>query len=535
MTLPGGYSVEREVALPLGDGVVLRADVYRPDGDGPHPVMLMRTPYGKASAQQDVYAHPGYFARRGAIVVVQDMRGCGTSDGVFEPFRDEARDGAATVAWCATLPGSSGAVFMYGYSYAGCAALLAASERPSGLAGILPAMASARAGEGWTLRDGIVRAGFTHGWATQLAALAASRAGDAGAASRITQMRARGPRPGMFAEASESDLATFAPYFRDWLLHQDDADYWERLTPAAALSDIDVPVLLVAGWHDEFLRGTLLTYRELAAREAAPPVSLHVGPWCHSPWSRYTGALDFGPAGEPAVDELMVDWIDTVLDGSVTPTVRYFAMGADEWRDAATWPPAPQGLALALASRGRAKGASGDGRLGTAPGGEPDHLWVDPEAPVRMPRGGDDPASLTRWGPIDHARVTNRRDVLCYTGDALAAPLELAGEVRLRAFLTPDCEAGELHATVLDVHPDGRSYPVSRGVARFHPRGRLGGAARGRRRARRHLRRPRRRAPHPTRALGHLAPGPPAGAAPRRRTRRVDGRRLRPRHPPHPP
>ena len=108
-------AVERDVAVPMRDGVVLRADVYRPEGAGPWPVLVLRTPYGKAGGKMDAYVNAGY------IVVRQDARGRYASDGKWESFyrfdTHDATDGFDTVEWAAKLPGSNGKVGTFGASY----------------------------------------------------------------------------------------------------------------------------------------------------------------------------------------------------------------------------------------------------------------------------------------------------------------------------------------------------------------------------------------------------------------------------------
>ncbi|MGA7800418.1 MAG: CocE/NonD family hydrolase, partial [Gammaproteobacteria bacterium] len=108
------------------DGVRLDADVYRPDADGEFPVLLMRQPYGRRIAATVVYAHPAWYAAQGFLVVIQDVRGRGTSEGVFRVFEHEVDDGFDAVEWAARLPGSCGRVGMYGFSYQGMTQFYAA-------------------------------------------------------------------------------------------------------------------------------------------------------------------------------------------------------------------------------------------------------------------------------------------------------------------------------------------------------------------------------------------------------------------------
>src|SRR5262249_30879192 len=143
--------VERDVPCRLRDGVTLYADVYRPTDGGPHPVILMRTPYDKTAAEADfAFAHPAWYASRGYMVVVQDCRGRWRSEGDFYPFRDEAVDGYDAVEWAARLPGADGKVGMYGMSYNGATQLQAARLRPPSLVTICPALTGSQYYEGWT-------------------------------------------------------------------------------------------------------------------------------------------------------------------------------------------------------------------------------------------------------------------------------------------------------------------------------------------------------------------------------------------------
>ena len=111
--MPGlpAVTVERDVTCRARDGVALRGDVYRPTVDASHPVLLMREPYDKNTAQSGSgYRHPSWWASQGWVVVVQDCRGRFRSEGDFYPFRNEARDGYDTIEWAARLPGSDGRV-----------------------------------------------------------------------------------------------------------------------------------------------------------------------------------------------------------------------------------------------------------------------------------------------------------------------------------------------------------------------------------------------------------------------------------------
>ena len=79
------------VSMRTRDGVRLDADLYRPEGKGPFPLLLMRQPYGRRIASTVCYAHPWWYTAQGYVVVIQDVRGRGTSEGEFDLFVHEAR------------------------------------------------------------------------------------------------------------------------------------------------------------------------------------------------------------------------------------------------------------------------------------------------------------------------------------------------------------------------------------------------------------------------------------------------------------
>lgn len=168
---------KEQATLVTQDGVTLDADIYRPQGEGPFPVLLMRQPYGRAIASTVVYAHPRWYAAHGYIVVVQDVRGRGTSGGTFDLFAQEAADGRATLEWVAALPGSTGDVGMYGFSYQGMTQLYAASAQPPALKVLCPAMVAPDLYSHWAYEGGAFCLQTNLAWALQLAAETARRQG----------------------------------------------------------------------------------------------------------------------------------------------------------------------------------------------------------------------------------------------------------------------------------------------------------------------------------------------------------------------
>jgi uncharacterized protein len=473
-----GVRLERDQPARMTDGAILRADIYRPSEDGRYPVLLLRTPYNKRFAQTGVYQHPTWYARRGYIVVVQDTRGRFASDGIFEPYRDEAQDGADSVAWAAGLEGSTGKVGTFGFSYAGANQLLAAAKRPPGLACAAVGCAGTDFFDGWTYRGGALQLAFVISWTVQALALPeAMRRGDTKQANRIrslaADLRAAYERPlGDWIASGE-----LPEFFTTWITRDRKDEYWNSLSLEPFLDRIEIPCLHLGGWYDIFLPGTLKTYAALTRHAACDPRRsqfLAVGPWQHVPWSRLNGAVDHGEAGDNCANDLQVAWFDHWLKdkplGIETKTVRYFVMGANRWEEDDTWPPSNlETVKLYLHSTGSAARRLTDGRLSPElPGDEePDIFVYDPGEPVPSVGGASCCRSdIAPIGIYDQRSVEARPDVLVYTTSALETDCTIAGAIELDRYATTDATDTDWTAKLVDVHPDGAALNVCDGIVR---------------------------------------------------------------------
>jgi putative CocE/NonD family hydrolase len=351
-----GAQVERNVAVPMRDGTVLRADVWRPVGEGRHPTLLQRLPYDKSSSFITVHQaglEPLRAVGAGFAVVVQDVRGSYESDGGFEPFAHEAEDGADTIAWIAEQPFSDGQVCMYGASYVGATQLLAATEAPPALRAIVPNITGSEYYEGWTYQGGVLQLGFTAWWSLGFGADTLLRRRAAGA--EVAELEAALVRlladPWTVYERLPLDdhplLRELTPAFFDWLAHPERDAYWRATAISERYGAIAVPALHIGGWSDIFVDGTLRNYvglRDGAATQAAREGQrLLVGPWAHGNAHEMVGDLSFGPeASQLALDmtAIQLDFFARVLAGRPfeTPPVRIFVMGANRWRDEDAWP-----------------------------------------------------------------------------------------------------------------------------------------------------------------------------------------------------
>ena len=118
--------VDKNVMIPMSDGVKLAADIYRPDAPGRFPVIITRTPYGKSNPEHKYEFAGGLFASQGFVYIVQDVRGKFESEGEFYPYVNEGIDGHDTIEWAGAQEWSTGNVGAYGFSYWGSTQWLSA-------------------------------------------------------------------------------------------------------------------------------------------------------------------------------------------------------------------------------------------------------------------------------------------------------------------------------------------------------------------------------------------------------------------------
>jgi len=471
------------------DGVRLDADVYRPTGKdwGPLPVLLMRQPYGRAIASTVVYAHPRWYAAQGYIVVIQDVRGRGSSEGEFKLFATEVEDGEDSINWAAGLPGSSGKVGMYGFSYQGMTQLYAAARRPEALKVLCPAMLAYDLYSDWAYEGGAfcLQAGLA--WALQLAAETARLKGDIQAYGELATASKNLPVGGSIPSQPEL-LSRLAPesFYHDWVENsQGDEAYWQSLVPN--LTDVDLPMLHIGGWFDPYLRGSLNLFHRVASESSPLRMQslqhLHVGPWGHLPWNRRVGGLDFGPEAASPIDRLQVRWFDQFLKGIdrgllAEQPVQLFEMGGDRWRGFETWPSSSGQAATAvtyrLISQGLAAMREDDGQLEqselTAEQRDlaedaalvEDVIVHDPWRPVPS-QGGH---SAFPNGPFDRSAIDGRSDVVTYTTEPLEAEIAIAGDITLSIFCDSDAPSFDICAVLSEVHPNGQVFNFSQGYLR---------------------------------------------------------------------
>ena len=470
--------VERNVPAKMRDGVILRANIYRPNAEGKFPVLLVRTPYDKTN--ESSFGMKG--AARGYVVVEQDVRGRFTSEGEWYTFKNESNDGYDTVEWAAALPYSNGKVGMFGGSYVGATQYLAAIAKPPHLAGICPTVTASNYHDGWAYQGGALEQWFDESWSTGLAMNTMRRRaeenGDAIGGTKTLPLAD-------YAVLQAPSASGIAPYFTDWLAHPSYDAYWKQWSIEDHYANIQVPVLSFGAWYDIFLGGTLRNFMRLkteagtdAARRGQRLV-VYVGGHAGGSSNRKVGAVDFGEKLPIDQDAMTLQWYDWILKGQANgmeteKPVKIFVMGKNEWRDEEDWPlPRAKSTRYFLHSAGGANGLAGNGTLSTAAPAEekPETYVYDPGDPTPTIGGPLCCGALpTGLGPEDQRPAEARPDVLVFTTPAFSKDLEVTGPVTLDLYVSSSAVDSDFTGMLVDVWPNGFAQNLTSGILRMRYR-----------------------------------------------------------------
>ncbi len=485
---------EFDVPATMRDGIILRANVYRPAGDGQWPVLLTRLPYGKDFPLGISVLEPGQVARRGYVVIVQDTRGRFSSGGEWDPMRNEAIDGVDTIEWAAKLPYSTGSVGMYGASYFGFTQWSAAVHNPPALKAMIPFVTWNDPFNGVQFRGGALELGTTANWQLDMGLNVLMRryANDPKAlgssiyklAKELDAMGTRGYWSLPLKEFGPIKRQDVAPAFFEAIETPMSRERAEPMTILGKHENVTVPTFNVGGWYDIFLRDTINNFTIMRQHGSTPEArqsKLLIGPWTHGSYTNPVGEFNFGFGASAAFIDLQIDfvslqvrWFDHWLKGIDTGMIReapikLFVMGANVWREEQEWP-----LARAVETRyylhsgGHANTHGGDGTLNTdAPGAEPsDHYIYDPTNPVMTRGGALLMASEFPAGPFDQRLTEGREDVLVYTTPVLEQDVEVTGPILVHLWAASSAPDTDFVARLVDVHPHGYAQNLMDGIIR---------------------------------------------------------------------
>lgn len=492
--------VVKNVMVTMRDGVRLATDIYFPAMDtkivtGTFPVILERTPYDKR--RPDLVANGQYFARRGYVCAVQDVRGRFASEGEWYAFAKEAPDGYDTVQWLGIQPWSNGQVGTMGASYAGSDQSALATLNPPHLKSMVVAVGASNYFNASMRQNGALEFRF-HIYAFRMATTAKECLTDPALKAVMDEAFARiGEWVGRAPLKKGASPLRLLPSYEQWALdiltQGEYSDYWKQRGYAISeyyREHADVPTLYLGGWYDSYARATCENYIALSKIKRSPQ-RLLMGPWTHGGWpNSYAGEVDFGLHSMlDDYNDLRCAWFDWTLKGMETllthaDPVRIFVMGGGSgrsnyngrlehdgsWRDEKDWPlPGTQYTPYYLHS-----GGSLSPQPPSHPSIEPTRYTYNPRDPVPTIGGGisaaepimrngafDQRARLDFYGCKDTLPLSARSDVLVFQTEPLAQDVEVTGHITVKLWGLSSAKDTDFTAKLIDVHPPNVDYPES--------------------------------------------------------------------------
>jgi putative CocE/NonD family hydrolase len=490
-----GVLVEKNVMIPVRDGIKLAADLYRPSRDGKalegrFPALLTRTPYDKSNTS----AEGKYYAERGYVVVANDVRGRYASGGTWHGLINDPADGYDVVEWIAGQSWSDGKVGTFGTSYPGGTQHALAEMKPPHLTTMVPIDALSNCGVSGMRHGGAFELRFMN-WILQIGAPNSKQALSSPALRQAlieNGLRTRQHADSLPIRAGTTPLKV-VPEYEAWLVEAlrsgPEAPFWhiKGMSVVDHLGDYaDVPVQHVTGWYDSWTRQVTMNYVELA-RTKKSPQRLLIGPWVHgSQGSRISGEVEFTP--EAAIDLLAyrLRWYDRWMRGikngvDEDPPVFLYIMGTGDdrraadgrlrhggfWRAERQWPIARATPVVHYLGR--------EGALADAPPSTPSFTTYtfDPLHPVPTIGGNisSNQGLMMSGGynqrPRDdtHAAgnrlpLSERRDVLVFRSEPLRSDTEVTGTVHVKLWVSSTAPDTDFTAKLIDEIPPNVDYPL---------------------------------------------------------------------------
>jgi len=455
--------VERNVAVPMRDGIKLYANIYKPDVDGKFPVILIRMPYGKDEPYCFMPAHGKYWVKKGYVCVVQDVRGKYASEGKFEPYFNEADDGYDTLDWIASQPWCDGNIGMTGESYYGYTQWAVAWLNHPNLKCIAPGTTYSDVYGMRNYNDGAFCLQRVVGWACRR-----------GGRTRNNCLRLDYWHLPLISMVDGAGVRR--DLYKDWVRHPSRDAYWEPMDVSQKYNQVKIPIYHWGGWYDIFLPFTINGWRGVKENSGSIETRknqwLLIAPTDHELTPAKTqriGRIDIGK--EAWTYEKLQRFFDYWLKGADngfdrTPRVEIFTIGDNKWRYEDEWPPDRVKYTRYYFHSGRgANTLSGDGLLNLEePNDEPTDSYVyDPNNPVTISLE----TSVYEMAELkDRSPVEQRADVLVYTTPNLEKDLEITGPITATLFAASSARDTDFTAALVDVFPDGYTHMIQEGIVR---------------------------------------------------------------------
>jgi uncharacterized protein len=465
--------VKLDLRIPLRDGVTLYGALYSPPQGESFPVILARTIY---STQHPYYVESACrFADAGYATLLVDSRGRYESEGEWRPYYCEVEDGIDTQEWLAAQPWCDGNIGTFGRSYVGFTQILPAPFRCPAVKALVP-QANQEDNYGHMREGGVLQLQNVMNfiWLGNRTNQTITQGGPID----MQQVLRRLPLITALDDIAER------PFYRQIIQHDCFDEFWKAYSMKGRYAECETPAYFQTGWYDNLVHEAFKCFRgwstEARTDEARTKSKLLVGPWPHNPLGHARalsvqeggGDVDFGPAAQMDLIAEHLRWYDQRLRGKETgiddePPIRIFIMGENAWRFESEWPLArTEWTKFFLHGGGRANSRFGDGGLAqAAPESEAaDTFHYDPRDPV--PTHGGPSMFAENRGPLDRRSIERRDDVLVYTSEPLAEPLEVTGPIELTLYAASTAPDTDFTAALIDVHPDGRAIILTDGILR---------------------------------------------------------------------
>jgi hypothetical protein len=441
----------QKVDVPMRDGVRTVADIVLPDAEGKFPTILLRTPYGRESSRFASRAE--WWASRGYVVVNQDVRGRGDSDGAWDPFIFERKDGYDTIDWISRQPWSDGKVGMTGGSYVGMVQWQAAVERHPALKCIIPQVSPPDAFFNLPYDHGIFMLYGNLWWAN----IVKNKVADMSLFA-APKMEFGGFKTLPLTEVDNKVLGVDIPFFDAWV-RRDRPSAHKGWNYQADLKRVTIPALMISGWWDGDNIGTRMNWQIMRSLGRKNQWLIY-GPWEHG-FNVNTKFLDedYGAGSILELESLYLRWFDTWLKGkevglNQVPKTQIFMTGANRWLKMDGWPSSTMRPVTAyLGAVKSARGAASDRTLtldAKPKGADKSAYDFDPFALTV-------PATLAAATPTSLAvtRDSLGESTLFFQTEPFTKPTAVLGPFDVDLFVSTTAKDADFFATLYEVRSDG--------------------------------------------------------------------------------
>eukprot|EP00931_Biecheleriopsis_adriatica_P061741 TRINITY_DN3713_c0_g3_i1.p1 TRINITY_DN3713_c0_g3~~TRINITY_DN3713_c0_g3_i1.p1 ORF type:complete len:662 (+),score=96.95 TRINITY_DN3713_c0_g3_i1:65-2050(+) len=449
-------SIDCDTCL-LAVGGVLRATLHLPrEAEGPFPVVIMRTPYGRSSELGQTL-----LAERGFAVLVQDTQGRFGSGGDFVPIQDERADGAATIEWVLKQSWCNGRIGVMGASYLGFTAWAAlGSAGPKIDAGFI-IISQSRVKRAVLQQNGAISFELCLLWLYLVTHLLGGGSGFEFFRRLFMGAWRQTLRKGMLhlplCNLDELCLGKQLPLWQDGVLSFDDPScpFWDNKDVLCDVTESGPPLQLLSGWHDVFLEQNLEDFQRAGRR-----ASLTVLPCSH--WSIFSY--------EHLMSKITFELFQEHLQGKVVknparprPRVQVGLFDCESIIGFDDWPPPSTAKLFHLAEGGSLSPLSLMSPWQCS-------YTYDPADPT--PASGGPSFNIMNTGEKDQASIEARTDVLIFTSEPMTEAMVIAGKVEVDLEVEVGSVSADFVARLCAVSPTGISMNRCEGLTRVTGPGR---------------------------------------------------------------